>query len=260
MFHILTAYFPSLFIFWITCLARAMYSPMRKDYVALTLRDQYSHNYTNGKQWRRQSCWRVRLHAEYKVKVEKQWHKNHECWGWFAGFVCVFMCLPYDSCKSCSYEYAVVLCFNLLLGCLLAWNSCGPVAHDLLAVFTRLRRSKPMLESCSADTRVLKASSMLPEISTRARSVFQVAVEAQQRFPLLEVSNINAASVLQDCALTGRIVSLPHKMQWDSVSKMHPLVGNTRQLNLCLRSLVWHGAFKWWHAVMSNCWIREDRL
>ncbi|XP_076140913.1 endoplasmic reticulum mannosyl-oligosaccharide 1,2-alpha-mannosidase isoform X1 [Alosa pseudoharengus] len=35
-----------------------MYSPMRKDYVALTLRDQYSHNYTNGKQWRRQSCWR----------------------------------------------------------------------------------------------------------------------------------------------------------------------------------------------------------
>ncbi|XP_031433646.1 endoplasmic reticulum mannosyl-oligosaccharide 1,2-alpha-mannosidase isoform X2 [Clupea harengus] len=35
-----------------------MYSPVRKDYVALTLRDQYSHNYTNGKQWRRQSCWR----------------------------------------------------------------------------------------------------------------------------------------------------------------------------------------------------------
>ncbi|XP_063067097.1 endoplasmic reticulum mannosyl-oligosaccharide 1,2-alpha-mannosidase [Engraulis encrasicolus] len=35
-----------------------MYSPMRKDYVTLTLRDQYSHNYTNGKQWRRQSCWR----------------------------------------------------------------------------------------------------------------------------------------------------------------------------------------------------------
>lgn len=35
-----------------------MYSPVKKDYVALTLRDQYSHNYTNGKQWRRQSCWR----------------------------------------------------------------------------------------------------------------------------------------------------------------------------------------------------------
>uniref|UniRef100_A0A8C2B277 alpha-1,2-Mannosidase n=1 Tax=Cyprinus carpio TaxID=7962 RepID=A0A8C2B277_CYPCA len=34
-----------------------MYSPQRKDFVSLTLGDQHSHNYTNGKH-RRQSCWR----------------------------------------------------------------------------------------------------------------------------------------------------------------------------------------------------------
>lgn len=35
-----------------------MYSPQRKDFVSLTLGDQHSHSYTNGKH-RRQSCWRV---------------------------------------------------------------------------------------------------------------------------------------------------------------------------------------------------------
>lgn len=79
-----------------------MYSPMRKDYVALTLRDQYSHNYTNGKQWRRQSCWRVRLNAEYKVEVEKQWRKKQNMVYFQHLFVCV-LCLQYDSCvKTCS--------------------------------------------------------------------------------------------------------------------------------------------------------------
>ncbi|XP_051734337.1 endoplasmic reticulum mannosyl-oligosaccharide 1,2-alpha-mannosidase [Ctenopharyngodon idella] len=34
-----------------------MYSPQRKDFVSLTLGDQHSHSYTNGKH-RRQSCWR----------------------------------------------------------------------------------------------------------------------------------------------------------------------------------------------------------
>uniref|UniRef100_A0A8C2AUS3 alpha-1,2-Mannosidase n=1 Tax=Cyprinus carpio TaxID=7962 RepID=A0A8C2AUS3_CYPCA len=34
-----------------------MYSPQRKDFVSLTLGDQYSRSYTNGKH-RRQSCWR----------------------------------------------------------------------------------------------------------------------------------------------------------------------------------------------------------
>ncbi|XP_056588003.1 endoplasmic reticulum mannosyl-oligosaccharide 1,2-alpha-mannosidase [Triplophysa dalaica] len=34
-----------------------MFSPQRKDFVSLTLGDQYSHGYTNGKH-RRQSCWR----------------------------------------------------------------------------------------------------------------------------------------------------------------------------------------------------------
>uniref|UniRef100_A0A8B9H4B9 alpha-1,2-Mannosidase n=1 Tax=Astyanax mexicanus TaxID=7994 RepID=A0A8B9H4B9_ASTMX len=34
-----------------------MYSPLRKDFVSLTLGEQHSHSYTNGKH-RRQSCWR----------------------------------------------------------------------------------------------------------------------------------------------------------------------------------------------------------
>lgn len=70
-----------------------MYSPMRKDYVSLTLRDQYSHNYTNGKQWRRQSCWRVRLaEAEYKVEVENQWLKM-----WLICSICLSILFVYSS-------------------------------------------------------------------------------------------------------------------------------------------------------------------
>ncbi len=43
--------------FWVVAVFE-MYSPQRKDFVSLTLGDQYSHSYTNGKH-RRKSCWRV---------------------------------------------------------------------------------------------------------------------------------------------------------------------------------------------------------
>uniref|UniRef100_A0A8C9TEP8 alpha-1,2-Mannosidase n=1 Tax=Scleropages formosus TaxID=113540 RepID=A0A8C9TEP8_SCLFO len=35
-----------------------MYAPSRKDFILLTLSDEDSGGYNNGKQWRRQSCWR----------------------------------------------------------------------------------------------------------------------------------------------------------------------------------------------------------